>query len=133
MQHEFIVVGHQPLDGAVAELLTDAGFHISHAVRAGGLPPDLTGIDIDRHARTVHVHGRRVDLTRTEYDLLLTLFDRPRHAVTRREIIDKVWGADYNERIIDGHASRLRMKVLDAGGPRLCIPVRGIGYRLVDA
>lgn len=87
-------------------------------------------VEIDLAARTVKVNDGWVHLTRTEFDILALLYERGKNVVTREQIAEAVWGASYGATLIDGHMSRLRNKILQEGGPRLGIAVRGVGYRL---
>ena len=87
-------------------------------------------VQIDLEARTVRVNDREVHLTRTEFDILTLMYERPNSVVRREQIADAVWGAAFGTGLIDGHMSRMRSKIVAAGGPRLGIAVRGVGYRL---
>ena len=82
------------------------------------------------------VAGVEVDLTPTEFRLLVYLARHPGQALARAQIIDAVWGytADVeSERVVDVHVRRLREKVeLDPSRPTLILTVPGIGYRLVS-
>src|SRR3954463_12566080 len=89
---------------------------------------------IDRRARVVTVHGRRVDLSQKEYELLLRLAADPERVFTRAELLRDVWGFRSHtwSRTLDAHASRLRRK-LRARAPdvELVDNVWGVGYRLL--
>lgn len=86
---------------------------------------------LTRSSRQVVVDGRPVHLTRTEFDLLAHLLDSPRVVFEREELMRRVWGHDQGDtHVIEVHASRLRTKILAAGGPPVIEAVRGVGYRL---
>lgn len=91
---------------------------------------------IDVPAREVRVGPRVVPLTRTEYDLLETLSDRPRVVFTRQQLLDAVWGAGSgdvpgDEHLVDIHLGHLRRKLGDdPRSPRYVLTVRGVGYRM---
>lgn len=89
-------------------------------------------IVIDGQARTACVDGRRLDLTKVEFDLLHLLVQRTGAAVTRRWLADRVLSADrdIDDRALDVHVSRLRRKLGDAG--EQLTTVWGVGYRLVE-
>lgn len=90
-------------------------------------------LQIDPAAREVRIRGEVVDLTRTEFDLLDAISARPRVALSRRQLLDHVWGADWygDEHVIDVHVANLRRKLDDdAAQPRYVHTVRGIGYRM---
>lgn len=96
------------------------------AVRFGGL-------SIDVSAREIWLHGEQVPLTRTEFDLLVTLAQRPRLVFSRRQLIDRVWGPEWvgDEHLVDVHIGHLRRKLADdAGQGRYVRTVRGVGYRM---
>lgn len=90
-------------------------------------------LTIDHAAHEVRVEGSRVSLTRTEFDLLAALSVRRQEAMTRRRLIDVVWGPAWvgDERLVDVHIGNLRRKLDDDPG-RYIDTVRGVGYRMVD-
>jgi two-component system, OmpR family, phosphate regulon response regulator PhoB len=87
-------------------------------------------ISIDRAAHRVMVRGEEVELTPTEFKLLLTLAERRGRVQGRAQLLETVWEAapDIHTRTVDMHVQRLRAK-LGAGG-ELLETVRGFGYRL---
>ncbi len=87
-------------------------------------------IRIDRAAMTVDADGRRVDLTPTEYRLLVMLAERRGRVQARTHLLETVWEAapDIQTRTVDMHVQRLRAKLGAAG--ELIETVRGFGYRL---
>jgi DNA-binding response OmpR family regulator len=90
-------------------------------------------LSVDVEARQVHVAGRPVELTRTEFDILEVLTDRPRLAYSRRQLIDDVWDPGWvgDEHIVDVHVAHLRRKLGDdSSSPRYIDTVRGVGYRM---
>jgi DNA-binding response OmpR family regulator len=88
---------------------------------------------IDPTGRDVWLDGRPVALTRTEFDLLTALAQRPRMAFSRRQLIDAVWGPTWvgDEHLVDVHIGHLRRKLDDdATEGRFVRTVRGVGYRM---
>ena len=85
---------------------------------------------IDRAAHRVTVEAREIELTPTEYKLLLTLADRRGRVQARSHLLETVWEAapDIQTRTVDMHVQRLRAKLGSAGD--LIETVRGFGYRL---
>lgn len=85
---------------------------------------------IDRSAHTVTVSDQPVDLTPTEYKLLLLLVDRKGRVQARAHLLESVWEAapDIQTRTVDMHVQRLRTKLGAAGD--LIETVRGFGYRI---
>jgi DNA-binding response OmpR family regulator len=72
-------------------------------------------------------------LTPTEFDLLATLASNPRLVLSRRQLIEAVWGEPWvgDERMVDVHIRNLRRKLGDdAEAPRFVRTVRGAGYRI---
>ncbi|MCU0621243.1 MAG: response regulator [Gemmatimonadales bacterium] len=86
-------------------------------------------ISIDRAAHRVSIDGRELQLTSTEYKLLLTLLERRGRVQTRPQLLETVWEAqpDIQTRTVDMHIQRLRTKLGDHGS--MIETVRGFGYR----
>jgi len=93
---------------------------------------ELGTLAIDTAGRTVHREGSEIALTRTEFDLLLELAQRPGQVFTRDQLLDKVWGYDFlgDSRLVDVAIGRVRAKVeRDPANPELILTVRGSGYK----
>lgn len=94
---------------------------------------------IDVEARTASIKSedgsvQQTGLTRIEFDLLCALAREPRRVVTRKQLLRDVWDDWYgDDHLVETHLSRLRAKIGAAGGPRIAIAVRGVGYRLGPA
>jgi len=90
-------------------------------------------MDVERH--TVTVSGRSVALPLKEFDLLELLLRNAGRVLTRGQLIDRVWGADYvgDTKTLDVHVKRIRSKIEpDPASPRYLVTVRGLGYKLAD-
>ncbi|MFV2145157.1 MULTISPECIES: response regulator [Isoptericola] len=90
-------------------------------------------MDVERH--TVAVGGEAVSLPLKEFDLLELLLRNAGRVLTRGQLIDRVWGADYvgDTKTLDVHVKRIRSKIeADPGSPALLLTVRGLGYKLAD-
>jgi two-component system phosphate regulon response regulator PhoB len=87
-------------------------------------------VEIDKDAHAVTLDGKLVELTATEYKLLITLADRRGRVQSRAQLLESVWESapDIQTRTVDMHVQRLRAK-LGASGD-LIETVRGFGYRL---
>jgi DNA-binding response OmpR family regulator len=105
---------------------------------AGGSPTgplryDNDRLEIDRETHEVRVDGKPVDLTRSEFDLLLALASRAGRVFSRYELVARVQGYDYEgyERTIDAHVKNLRRKLGDdPKAPKYVVTVTGVGYKL---
>jgi two-component system, OmpR family, response regulator RegX3 len=87
-------------------------------------------MDVERHV--VSVGGAAVALPLKEFDLLEYLLRNVGRVLTRGQLIDRVWGADYvgDTKTLDVHVKRLRAKVeVDPGAPKHLVTVRGLGYK----
>ncbi len=88
---------------------------------------------LDESRREAKVRGSVVDLTPTEWDLLASLANAPGRAYSRRELVNRVRGYEYEgyERSIDSHVKNLRHKVeAEPRHPRIVLTVLGYGYKL---
>ncbi len=88
-------------------------------------------MDVERH--TVAVNGESITLPLKEFDLLEYLMRNAGRVLTRGQLIDRVWGADYvgDTKTLDVHVKRLRSKIEpDPGTPKHLVTVRGLGYKL---
>jgi two-component system response regulator MtrA len=97
---------------------------VDELLRAGDLEIDPGGFRATRR-------GADLQLTATEFRLLLELARRPGQVLTREQLLERVWGYEYlgDSRLVDIAVQRLRAKT-ESGGPRLITTVRGVGYRL---
>ena len=95
----------------------------------------VAGIILEPQARHLTVDGTPVELTRTEFDLLAALMEHPKAVLTRRQLIDAVWGPGWygDEHVVDVHIGHVRDKLGDdAANPRYIRTVRGVGYGMVS-
>ena len=88
-----------------------------------------SGLSIDTAGRVVRVNGEPVELTYTEFELLLYLMNNAGMALSRDKILDNVWRYDYygDARTVDTHIKKLRNKLGEYGDHIRTI--RGIGYK----
>jgi two-component system response regulator MtrA len=94
-------------------------------VNLGPLTLDLEGHQVLRD-------GEQISLTPLEFNLLLTLAQKPKQVFTREVLLEKVWGYQYkaDTRLVNVHVQRLRSKIEeDPDNPKIIKTVRGIGYR----
>ena len=108
---------------------TGAGEPAAPLIRVGDL-----AIDIEK--RIVTQGGERIDLTTTEFDLLVVLARAPGRVFSRMELLDRVQGVAFEgyERTVDVHVKNLRKKIEpDPRHPTHVLTVYGAGYRFVEA
>jgi two-component system response regulator RegX3 len=97
----------------------------------GVLEAGRVRMDVERHV--VAVDGEAVPLPLKEFDLLEYLLRNAGRVLTRGQLIDRVWGADYvgDTKTLDVHVKRLRAKLEpDPANPTFLLTVRGLGYKL---
>ena len=91
-------------------------------------------IDKDRHS--VSLHGKSLELTAREFELLWHFASHPGRAYRREQLLNHVWGAGYEgyEHTVNSHINRLRAKIEDdPARPRYILTVWGVGYKFNDA
>jgi two-component system response regulator RegX3 len=113
---------------------------IRAVLRRGTEAPDLATtvlevaglrMDVDRHVVTLR--GAPLALPLKEFELLEVLLRNAGRVLTRGQLIDRIWGADYvgDTKTLDVHVTRLRAKIeADPRAPQLLLTVRGLGYKL---
>ncbi|GIF09156.1 winged helix-turn-helix domain-containing protein [Actinoplanes siamensis] len=122
--------GRDRVLAALRELVDAAGPGAAIELDTPSGPRAEGEIVLDPRARTALRDGRRLDLSRLEYDLLLFLAQHPRQVFSRTQLLTHVWGHRHTtNRTVDVHVSRLRTKLDD---PELITTVYGLGYRLAD-
>ena len=87
-------------------------------------------MDVERH--TVLVDGEPVSMPLKEFDLLEYLLRNAGRVLTRGQLIDRIWGADYvgDTKTLDVHVKRLRSKIeAEPSHPQNLVTVRGLGYK----
>lgn len=97
-------------------------------------PVNAGGLEIDPSTREVRRDGELVELTATEFDVLLCLVQASGKVLSREQIQSRVWGPGHHgtPRTIDNFILQLRAKLEDdSANPRHLVTVRGVGYRFV--
>ena len=95
----------------------------------------FNALTIDPSRREVLSHGRPVELRPKEFDLLLALARAPGQVFSREQLLNKVWGYDFEgfSRTVDVHVQHVREKVEASGGSSGVIAtVWGVGYKFED-
>jgi len=114
---------------AVARLLAAKG-------RGRQMPPPVLvagGVRMDVERHEVRVDGEVVAMPLREFELLELFLRHPGRVLTRSQILERLWGPDYegDTKTLDVHIKRLRGRIeVDASKPVLITTVRGLGYRL---
>ena len=132
---------HNPAAQPVTAHATAAAVSASPSTAATSFPdgpatPTTSGCDdlhLDHPARAVTVHGKEIDLTRTEFDLLAHLVSRPGVVVPREELLREVWDTEFvpeSTHVVDVHLANLRRKLRDGSSNNQWIrTIRGVGFR----
>src|SRR6266545_3207433 len=129
-----LVTSYLERDGFQAQSAGDGEQAVELAV--AGPVRRLGDLVVDPAAREVRLAGRPVELTRLEFDLLEALSERPRVVLSRRQLLERVWGPDWygDDHLVDVHIANLRRKLGDdPRAPRHILTVRGVGYRMGQA
>lgn len=93
---------------------------------------ELGDFVLNLRSRTLTKAGEPIDLTQVEFQIIEYFFSKPGEALSRTEILNKVWGTDYygEEKIVDVNIRRLRMKVEDEPSiPKHLVTIWGFGYK----
>ncbi|GGJ02321.1 winged helix-turn-helix transcriptional regulator [Paenibacillus hunanensis] len=122
-------------------------YHVERVIRSSASRPVAPAADdaqhrivfkdlwIDRKKMTVYRGQRRIDLTKTEYDLLQMLVESEGGVLSREQLMSEIWGTQFfgGSNVVDVHVKSLRKKIGDnASAPQYIATVRGVGYRLAD-
>lgn len=92
-------------------------------------------VEIDRERRKVQLKGKRLDLTAKEFDLLLLFATHPGKTYTREQLLELVWGYQFNgyDHTVNSHINRLRSKIeQDMSKPKYILTAWGVGYRFAE-
>jgi two-component system phosphate regulon response regulator PhoB len=100
------------------------------APQLSGDAVEAEGLHLDPATRRVTAHGKRVELSPSEFRLLHFLMTHPERVYSRAQLLDHVWGDHVfiEERTVDVHIRRLRKALEPSGHDRLIETVRGSGY-----
>ena len=109
-------------------------------LRRAEAPEDSDGVlrfadlTLDRGAWEARRGTHKLELSRTEFQLLALFLEHPRQVLTRSQIFERVWGYDFgsSSNSLGVYMGYLRRKTEEDGGPRLLHTVRGVGYVLRD-
>ena len=90
-------------------------------------------LKIDKNTYEIYFEDSKLNLTKTEYDLIYTLASTPDRVLTREQLLYKVWGNDFfgDDRVVDVHIRRLRSKLEEVTNKEYVQTVRGVGYKFI--
>ena len=95
---------------------------------------ELGEFKLNLRSRTLTKNGRYIELTQVEFQMMEYFFTNPGAALSRTDILNKVWGSEYfgEEKIVDVNIRRLRMKVEEEpSAPRHLTTIWGVGYKWI--
>ena len=115
---------------ALLDINAKAAEQAAREIRDDGGQAESFALDVT--TREVYRGERRVQLTRTEFNLLELFMRNPRQVLTRSQIYERVWGYDFGatSNALWVYIGYLRRKLEEGGEPRLLHTVRGVGYAL---
>lgn len=96
---------------------------------------EFEGLSIDESKRQVFLEGKAIELTTTEFDLLLFMARKPGLVFSRSQLLDSVWGYQHGgyEHTVNSHVNRLRNKLeRDPSNPKYVLTIWGVGYKFCD-
>ncbi|HME81350.1 MAG TPA: response regulator transcription factor [Candidatus Eremiobacteraceae bacterium] len=117
---------------AFEELLARLGAALRRPKLAAGAELRYDDLTVNVETREVLRGGRRIGLTPREFDLLVALIRVPRRVLTKEQLLEQVWGHDFEGEvgIVETYISYLRAKVDGGESKRIIHTVRGVGYAL---
>jgi DNA-binding response OmpR family regulator len=120
---------------AFAELLARIRAHLRQPGQTNATSLEVGGISLDFRTREVDREGHAVKLTAREFELLAYLMRHPNQVLSRAQILNAVWGYDYDPgtNVLDVYIGYLRRKLGEPDGDAPIQTVRSAGYRLVSA
>jgi DNA-binding response OmpR family regulator len=117
---------------SLAELVARVRAQLRVIAQASASTLTGEGIEVDLLTRKVHRAGRQVQLSTTEFELLVYLLRHQGRVVSREQILGSVWGYEHDPatNVVDVYVGYLRRKLARPGDPAPIFTVRAVGYRL---
>ena len=124
-----------PKPFALEELLARLRALLRRSAPVGAAPLRFGDLMLDPVTYEVERGGRRIELSRTEFHLLVLFLEHPRHVLTRSQIFERVWGYDFgaSSNALGVYVGYLRRKTEAGGERRVLHTVRGVGYVLRES
>ncbi|MGG6314181.1 response regulator transcription factor [Paenibacillus macerans] len=138
MNQELMVWPARPMEivyHAQRIIRTNGPRQVASRLLTGTSPAIFKDLWIDRKKMSVYRSGAKIELTKTEYELLIKLLEQEGTVLSREELLAEVWGTSFlgGSNVVDVHIKSLRKKLGDnAANPTYITTVRGVGYRLAD-
>lgn len=125
----------KPVSARILALRTSTQIrHLAAVKSIKGSVTTFEDLALDTESRGFFIEGKRIELTKTEYDFLSLLFTNPKRVFSREEVSQAIGTShEYSsDHLLDTHASRIRMKIKEVSEKKVLHAVRGVGYRLLS-
>lgn len=125
----------KPVSARILALRTSTQIrHLAAVKSIQGSMITFEDLALDTESRGFFIEGKRIELTKTEYDFLGLLFTNPKRVFSREEVSQAIGTShEYSsDHLLDTHASRIRMKIKEVSEKKVLHAVRGVGYRLLS-
>ena len=125
----------KPVSARILALRTSTQIrHLAAVKSMQGSVITFEDLALDTESRGFFIEGKRIELTKTEYDFLSLLFTNPKRVFSREEVSQAIGTShEYSsDHLLDTHASRIRMKIKEVSEKKVLHAVRGVGYRLLS-
>lgn len=125
----------KPVSARILALRTSTQIRHRAAVKSmQGSIISFEELALDTSSRDFFIEGKKIELTKTEYDFLGLLFSNPKRVFSREEVSEAIGTShEYSsDHLLDTHASRIRMKIKEVSEKKVLHAVRGVGYRLLS-
>ena len=125
----------KPVSARILALRTSTQIRHRAAVKSmQGSLITFEDLALDTESRGFFIEGKKIELTKTEYDFLGLLFTNPKRVFSREEVSQAIGTShEYSsDHLLDTHASRIRMKIKEVSEKKVLHAVRGVGYRLLS-
>ena len=125
----------KPVSARILALRTSTQIrHRAAQIQVSGPMVTAGPLSLNTDTRELLMEGKKVDLTRTEYDFIHLLIKNPKGVFTRDEVSEAIGTSlEYSsDHLLDTHASRIRMKLKEVSDVKVLHAVRGVGYRLLS-
>jgi DNA-binding response OmpR family regulator len=118
---------------SLSEVLARVCANLRQPGQASSAQLEAGQLSLDLRTRRVERAGRAVELSAREFDLLAYFMRHPGQVLSRAQILDAVWGHDFDPetKVVETYVSSVRRKLADNGGPVPIETIRHAGYRLV--